>query len=51
MVAAAIGLGLAEEKAAVREEMFLRPWVEFIKEDGILNVTPLFKSRSIQQPA
>ena len=31
VVAAAIVLGLAEEKAAVREEMFLHPRVEFMR--------------------
>jgi len=31
VVAAAIVLGLAEKKAAVREGVFLRPWVEFMR--------------------
>lgn len=51
VVAATIVLGLAEEKVAVREGITLCPWVEFIRGDGILRMTPLFKSRFIQQPS
>jgi len=47
VVAATIVLELAEEKAAVREGVFLCPWVEFIRGVGILKMTPLFKSRFI----
>lgn len=41
----------AEEKPVVRGEMTPRPWVEFIRGGGILKMTPLFKSRFIQEPS
>jgi hypothetical protein len=46
-----IVLEVAEGRAAVREEKFLGPWVEFIRGGGILKMTPLRKSRFIQQPS
>ena len=51
VVAATIVLGLAEEKEAVREVMFLRPWVGLIRGNETLKMTPLSKSRFIQQPS
>lgn len=50
VVTATIVLKLEEKKAAVREGIFLRPWVEFIRRGEILKMTPLSKSRFIQQP-
>ena len=49
VVAATMVLRFAEERTAVRE-MFLRPWVGFIRGGGILKMTPLPESRFIQQP-
>ena len=51
VVAATIVLGLAEEKEAVREVIFLRPWVEFIRGNEIPKMTPLSKNCFIQQPS
>ena len=51
MVAVAtIALRLAEEKGAVGEGRLMCPWLEFLRSSGILKMTPLFKSRFIQQP-
>ena len=47
--AGTIVLELAEEKDAVREGMFLHPWVEVIRGNRIPKMTPLSKSRFIQQ--
>ena len=46
-----IVFGLVEEKAVVREGIFLGPWVELIRGDEIPEMTPLFRSRLIQQPS
>lgn len=50
VAAATIFLGLAEEKAAVREGVFLRPLLESLSRGRVLKMAPLFKSRFIQQP-
>lgn len=49
--AATIVLGLAEEKEAVREVVFLHPWEDIIRGNWILEMTPLSRSRFIQQPS
>ena len=44
----AILLKVAEGRAAVRGEKFLRPCVRFMRGGGILKMTPLRKSRFIR---